>query len=67
MELTITFYTNFTLVVYFILGLFFIQINLHHLKDESNDNFNFPSLFLYLKLLLFANASWLFYKKSKTA
>lgn len=59
MELIITFFTNFTLVVYFILALFFILIILFHLNDDSNryaiSKSVFLSKFLYLKFLLFVN------------
>ncbi len=50
MELTITFFSNLTLVVYFILALFFILLSCIHLSDEHN-RFSISKSFFLLKVL----------------
>lgn len=53
MELTITFFIKFTLVVYFILALFFILLSLLHFNDKFNrySIFNFFFKGLHFSLL----------------
>jgi hypothetical protein len=59
MELTITFFTDFTLVVYFILALFLILLSLLHLNGGHNhysiSKVVFLSKYLFLNFLFFIN------------
>lgn len=59
MELTITFFTNFTLVVYFILALFIIPLSFLHLNDGhyrySISKVIFLPKYLFFKFLIFIN------------
>lgn len=59
MELTITFFIKFILVVHFILALFFILLSLLHFNDDYNRYSISKSKFLYQVLyfkFLFVNS-----------